>query len=358
MRILLDARFYGTENTGLGRYTKNVLDFLPKFLPSHELFVILAKKYFDTLPLPSNCQKILSQAPHYSLREQFELPRIISAYKPDLYYAFHFNVPLVMRVPYLVTIHDIIKSRFKNSDTTTRSPLIFRLKRLGYKLTISRAVSRARRIIVPTNSVKNEVLAEFDADPTIIKPVLEAPDDIFRSAKRVGTSLNLPANYLLYVGNAYPHKNLQVLLSALTILKSAELVIVSKPSAFLDKILRACDEKVLKRITILSNLGDKDLVEVYRRAKVLLAPSLMEGYGLPGIEAMMVGTPVIAASIPVFKEVYQDHAVYFDPRSPRDLVQKISKLSPDRSMLLNNPRRWQDVAREIAEVIIESSHSL
>lgn len=357
MRIFLDARFYGTEHTGLGRYTKNVLDYLPRFLSRHELIVLLNQPYYRVLSLPANCQKVLAHAPHYSLREQFELPRLIRQYKPALFFAFHFNVPLFMRVPFIVTIHDIIKSRFSGSDTTTRNPLLFRLKRLGYRLTIARAVHHALRILVPTNTVKNEVLAEFNADPTMIKPILEAPDEIFRTKLTAkARHLSLPARYLLFVGNAYPHKNLRILLSALALLKSEELVIISKPSPFLDKTLAACPQEVLSRITILSNLTDLQLVEVYQRAKALIAPSLMEGYGLPGIEALMVGTPVIAADIPVFREVYQDKATYFNPSRAIELVTAVQHITSRRP--LNYSRRWQDVAREISEVIIASSHSL
>ncbi|MCR4285479.1 MAG: glycosyltransferase [Candidatus Kaiserbacteria bacterium] len=107
------------------------------------------------------------------------------------------------------------------------------------------------------------------------------------------------------------------------------------------------------RIHVLSNLKDEDLVSVYQRATVLVTPSLMEGYGLVGLEALMVGTPVIASNIPVYREVYGDKVAYFDPTSPRDLARVIRETFSDESRRssLQFDRTWDDVACSIAEVI-------
>lgn len=353
MRIAVDARFYGTENTGLGRYTTNVVKHLPGFMKDHTLVILLRKKYIGRVELPDNCEAVEADFPHYSLSEQVLLPRLLRDKKCDVVYTLHFNVPLRIGIPFIVTIHDLIKSHFTGSDTTTHSSWLFRLKRWGYELTIRRAVQNALHIIVPSNTVKNDILATFDADPSRISAVPEAPDDIFRKIPGVKSSLNLPKNYLLFVGNAYPHKNLTVILDALQLLPQYSLVIVAKESPFLRSIMSRYDSS---RVRVLSGITDQDLVYVYAHAHALVTPSLLEGYGLPGIEASMVGTPVVASDIPVYREVYGDTVAYFDPRSADDLVRalKTVRRRSKKMSVRKIGRTWAAVCREIAEVVHES----
>ncbi|KKU46955.1 MAG: glycosyl transferase, group 1 [Microgenomates group bacterium GW2011_GWA2_46_7] len=315
MNIAIDARFYGSEHTGLGRYTTNVLKFLPQHLQGKSLKVLLRQQYFDTLKLPKNCEKVLCDIPHYSLTEQIKLPLLLRQLSPDLYYTFHFNVPLLSSVPTIITVHDLIKSHFTGSDTTTRSPWLYQLKRAGYNQVIQRALVRARDIIVPSNTVKNDILAAFPMVlPELIHPIPEAPDEIFRQN-----------------------------------LKLENFVIVAKQTPFLSRVLAPFDQT---RIHVLSDLTDQELVAVYHQARALVTPSLMEGYGLVGLEALMVGTPVIASNIPVYREVYGHKVTYFDPHSLSSLV---GALVNPQSYILNQTfnfdRTWDNVAQSIAEVI-------
>jgi glycosyltransferase involved in cell wall biosynthesis len=348
--IIIDARFYGTENTGLGRYTTNVMAYLPKYLPGHTLKVLLRRKYFDTLKLPSNCEKILCDIPHYSFAEQIKLPSLLTSLSSDLLYTFHFNTPILSNMPTVVTVHDLIKSYFTGSDTTTRTPWIYALKRAGYNIAMTKTLTKAVDVIVPTNTVKNQILAHFPmVKPEHIHPITEAPDPIFRSLKIVNCKLKIPTNYFLFVGNAYPHKNLSVLLDAMEKLKDQHLVIVAKPTSFLSKLLA---KRSLTNITILSDCSDQELVSLYKNAQALVTPSLMEGYGLVGLEALMVGTPVIASNIPVYREVYGNNVTYFNPYSASDLVKVL--INP-QSYISNQKytlkRTWDDVALSIAEVL-------
>jgi glycosyltransferase involved in cell wall biosynthesis len=350
MKIAIDARFYGNGHTGLGRYTTNVLTHLPKYLKDHTLQVLLRDAEFNKFPPSKNIEKIRCEIPHYSLSEQLKLPSLLNDLKSDLLYTLHFNTPILSKIPTIVTVHDLIKSSFTGRDTTTRSPWMYSLKRFGYNQVISKTLTHAKDIIVPTNTVKNDILATFpQIPPERIFPVAEAPDDIFRHP--VKSDVTLPKKYLLFVGNAYPHKNLKVLLDAFTSLndKSLHLVIVAKRSPFLSKVLAPYD---LSRIVVLSDVSDLDLVAVYQKAHVLVTPSLMEGYGLVGLEALMVGTPVIASNIAVYREVYGNKVIYFDPSSVADLIHKIKLVGANpRVRPLIFPRTWDDVAKEIGEVI-------
>ncbi len=353
MRIAIDARFYGTEHTGLGRYTTNVLSCLPSHLKDHQLFVLLRRKYFETLTLPANCTKILFDVPHYSISEQLLLPFKLSTLNLDLFYTLHFNTPILIRVPTVVTVHDLIKTYFTGRETTTRAPWLYHLKRAGYNLDVRHSLVNASAVIVPTNTVKNQILANFPkVKPEHIHPIPEAPDLSFtKSLKFDALNLDLPTNYLLFVGNAYPHKNLPVLLEAFKKLKdpTLNLVIVSKLSPFLSRTLAPYEPK---NIHIMSELTDKELHTVYQNASALVTPSLMEGYGLVGLEAMMLGVPVIASNIPVYREVYGDLVTYFDPTNSDQLSGAIKSVLADPVPApLKFTRTWDDVSQSIAEVI-------
>lgn len=351
LKIAIDARFYGSGHTGLGRYTTNVLQYLPKHLRGYTLRILLRDAEYQNFPGGKNIEKIHAEIPHYSLAEQLKLPSLLSSIGADLLYTFHFNTPIFSNIPTIVTVHDLIKSYFTGADTTTRTPWLYALKRAGYNQVIKHTLLHAQEIIVPTNTVKNDILADFPLlKPELIHAIPEAPDSVFRSKSAIGhLPSTIPGKYILFVGNAYPHKNLSVLIEAMKSLPTYELVIVAKPSPFLSRVLAPYDSS---HIQVLSNLSDPTLVEVYRQAQVLVTPSLMEGYGLVGLESLMVGTPVVASNIPVYREVYGDQVTYFDPYSVSSLVSALqSSFINPRPSPLKFPRTWDDVARDIAEVI-------
>jgi len=356
MNIAIDARFYGTGHTGLGRYTTNVLKYLPNHLPGQTLQVLLRDAAFDHFPSFNNVVKIHAEIPHYSLSEQLTLPKILKNIQADLLYTLHFNAPILSKIPKIVTVHDLIKSHFTGLDTTTHARWLYTLKRLGYNTVLSKTLSTASAIIVPTNTVKTDILSLF---PQVVSrsiyAIPEAPDAVFRSPTTTSTTHNLPSKYILFVGNAYPHKNLDILLKAATNLKDYDLVIVAKRTPFLTKVLAPYDPS---HIHVLSELDDKQLVTLYRHASVFVTPSLMEGYGLVGLESLMVGTPVVASNIPVYREVYGDKVSYFDPSSSCDLIEKIRLALKTKSKTFKFDRTWDDVAKDIAGVIHARSASL
>src|SRR3972149_856715 len=157
MKILLDARLYGPENTGLGRYVMNLVENLVKIDRRNSYTILLRKKYFDRLNFPPKWKKVLAEYRHYSLAEQISLPKVISQTKPNIVHFPHFNVPIFYRGKFVVTIHDILMHRQKGLEATTLNPFAYIIKRLGYKLVFGRAVRAATKVIVPSNYVKKEV---------------------------------------------------------------------------------------------------------------------------------------------------------------------------------------------------------
>ena len=157
MRIVIDARLYGLENAGLGRYTINLINELQKIDTENEYLILLRKKYFNRLNFNSNWKKILVDINHYSLQEQVKLPKIINDLKPDLVHFLHFNVPVFFRGKFIVTIHDLLMHKQKGLEATTLTPSRYFLKRLGYKFVFGNAVKNAVKVIVPSQAVKDEI---------------------------------------------------------------------------------------------------------------------------------------------------------------------------------------------------------
>jgi len=173
MKILIDARLYGLENAGLGRYTINLISELSKIDRKNQYTVLLRKKYFDELTLPENWKKVLADIRHYSFAEQIFVPKIIKKENPDVTHFVHFNIPIFCRGKFIVTIHDMLMHKFAGlSATTLPAPLYF-LKQLIYRMIFRKAILSSQKIIVPSNTVKKEILEYFKVDEGKIEVIYE-----------------------------------------------------------------------------------------------------------------------------------------------------------------------------------------
>jgi len=166
MKILIDGRLYGLENAGLGRYVMNLVTELSKIDSKNKYILLLRKKYFDSLNMPSNWKKVLADFRHYSFAEQIKLPGMIRKENPDVTHFPHFNVPVLHRGKYIVTIHDLLMHNQVGREATTLPMFFYAIKRLGYRFVFDTAVKRAATIIVPSQTIKKEVtdLYKISAD--------------------------------------------------------------------------------------------------------------------------------------------------------------------------------------------------
>lgn len=321
MRILIDCRFYGLENAGLGRYTINLVENLIRFDDKNSYILLLRKKYFNELNLPTNFKKILTDIKPYSLKEQLLLPVIVNRENPDLVHYVHFNAPLVNVKPFVVTIHDMIMHKSKGMETTTLNPLAYALKRFVYKFVFKNAVSKSRMIMVPSNAVKTELETYFKLETKKILVTYLGVD--YETQK---PSIPDREKYLLYVGNAYPHKNLDRLLDAIKISR-INLKISTSKGIFSKRLEDKIKEKgVHNLVKILGFVDDKTLKPMYQKSLAFIYPSLIEGFGFQGLEAMSSGTLLLCSDIPVFREIYGDNAIYFDPTNVGSISKAISEV--------------------------------
>lgn len=158
MKILIDARLFGPSHTGNGRYTKELIENLARIDSKNQYVIFLRKEVIDKINLPGNFTKVLADFPHYSFKEQFKLPFLIMKYQPDLVHFPHFNVPIIYFGKFVVTIHDMIMHKFTGGEATTRQFPIYQIWRLGYYLAFAKAVYGSIKIIVPSQTIKKELI--------------------------------------------------------------------------------------------------------------------------------------------------------------------------------------------------------
>jgi glycosyltransferase involved in cell wall biosynthesis len=322
MRIVIDCRMYGLENAGIGRYIINLINQIEKIDQKNEYYLLLRKKYFlDLIFRNPKFHKILADYSHYSLKEQIFLPIQLFKLKPDLVHFPHFNIPLLYFGKFVVTIHDLIKHTSKGMATTTRSPWLYWLKYFGYKVIFGYAVRRSLSILVPSQFIKKNLIDGYRLEGDKIFVTYEGVSKSPNNSKiEVINKYRIIKPYLLYVGNLYPHKNIDRLIEAVRIVdqnSSIELVIVCSRNVFWERL------KGKDHVKSLGFVPDEELKILYSQAKAFVFPTLSEGFGLPGLEAMETGCPVICSDIPMLREIYGDAAIYFNPLDINDIAKKI-----------------------------------
>ncbi len=326
MRIVIDGRFWGPKHTGLGIYTRELVKNLAKIDSRNQYYIFLRREALGNPEIPKKFQKIIVEASAYSLKEQLLVAFKLYQIKPDLVHFPSINLPVLYFGKFVVTVHDLIKHDFRGSPTTTRQPLVYWPKYLVYRFVSWWAIHRGCRIIVPSNDVKEKVIQKYAVNPEKITVTYESA---VLSAGRE-TPVSLPEKFVFYVGNAYPHKNLPRLIRAMDDVYSrtgAKLAIASGRNIFLNRLTKMANPNVV----LLGHLGDDELAYVYQRAQSYVFPSLAEGFGLPALDAMKFGVPVVCSNLPVFHEIYGPAALYFDAHDERDIAQKVIEV-------LTNPK--------------------
>ncbi len=331
MRIGIDCRLAGIEHAGLGRYIQSLVS---QLLTEHQeiewVLFFSQKKQHQLFAHLGRFEAIYSPVKHYTLREQWQMWQIFQSAHLDLLHVPHFNLPIMYNQPVVITIHDLLWHTQRGARVTTLPSWIYWPKYFAYKLVVRSALTRAKLILVPSNSVRSTLSQLYPDVKAKIQVTYEGasllpPEPITDS---------LPDKYILYVGSLYPHKNVELILQAMSHI-SHPLVVISARSAFTQQFLHLVKKYNLKsRVQVLHQVSDAQLHTIYRKAFCLIQPSLSEGFGLTGVEALTAGTPLLASDIPVFREIYQDGALYFDPHNHDSLVDLVKQIPSQKSKLI------------------------
>lgn len=368
MKIGIDARLYGTKHRGIGRYSQKLIENLEKIDQKNQYVVFLSKdNFFDFKPQNKNFKKVLVDSRVYSWQEQILFPLMLKKYKFDFIHFFHFNVPFFYRQRFIVTIHDLIISHYPSSRATTLNPLLYKIKLFFYQLIVKSTVRRAQKIIAISEFTKNDIVRLLKADDKKIQVIYEGIGTLKETTadcQMVLDNLSIKNKYLLYVGSAYPHKNLSKLLFVLAeMIKSRpdlKLVLVGEINYFYKQIKNEIKNLDLELNVILTDyINDDKLVCLYKKAEAYVFPSLIEGFGLPPLEAQNYNLPVISSNSSCLPEILGQSAIYFNPEDSIEMLEKINLLLDDeklRQELIIKGREnikkysWQKCAEETLDI--------
>ncbi len=373
MRIGIDARFYGGEQSkGLGRYTQKLIEYLAATDRHNEYVVFLQPDSFAQWSITAkNFTPVSAPYRWYTLAEQLFMPWLIWRAQVDLMHFPHFNVPLLYRGTFVVTIHDLIILRFPTSRATTLGPLLYKLKHWAGQLVMRHAALQSAHILTVSEFSKTDIAQYYSLPPSKITVTYEAADPprtqpSLSDQAQTLQQYHIKPPYLLYIGNAYPHKNLELLIGAMKALKQQptaagpwQLVLVGREDYFYKRLHQlAWSENVDDVVVFPGFVPDRQLAALSNQAALYVFPSLYEGFGLPALEAMVHGTPVLAARSSCLPEILGDGAAYFNPASVSDMIKQIQALteSATRTALIAAGQRrvqqyaWQHTASATARV--------
>lgn len=340
--IVIDARFLDPDSSGNGRLS---FDLLARLLPitPHRLTILVPPRSKDVLRpyLQANQQAIVTQEPWYSLAEQLSFRRRLLELQPTVVHFLHFNHPLRLPIPYIVTIPDLVLDDYP-------TPSAGFLKRRLYRLVMADAVSHSQVIIAVTEATKNDLIERYQAEPAKVRVVYEAVDSLRQppslpTATPLSptlTKLGVQSPYLLYVGQQRIHKNIDGLIRGFVRFKkqtedrTIKLVLAGKIDPAASWVNAALTEAgpLASDIIRTDFVSDTDLVLLFRHALAFVFPSFKEGFGLPPLEAMRYNLPVASSNASCLPEVLGDAALYFDPTSPAAIAKTLAQITADTTL--------------------------
>jgi len=338
MKIVVDARWI--KQTGIGRYLEKTLEQILKIDQQNQYILLIRSQDLAQIKLKANNLKLVF-ADHswYGIAEQTKLVRLIHNLKPDLVHFANFNVPLSYNGKFVVTIHDLTLLNFKNIKGKKFLPLIYRFKDWIMRRVLSHAVKKSLIILTPSEFVKNQIIKRYEISPAKIMVTYEAAEPEHQKITNVNLNkFNITRPFILYVGNAYPHKNLQRLILAFQLLLDKylcdlQLVIVGKKDTFhyqLEQEVRSAN--LSDRVIFTGFVSDDELDSLYRKAKIYTFPSLSEGFGLPALEAIGHNLPVASSKATCLPEVLGEAALYYNPLDIEEMAKVMYRLITDSNL--------------------------
>ncbi|PIR03448.1 MAG: hypothetical protein COV60_00205 [Candidatus Magasanikbacteria bacterium CG11_big_fil_rev_8_21_14_0_20_43_7] len=330
MKIGIDARMYGPRNAGLGRYIEQLIEQLKYLDDEHEYVIFLKQESFDAFQLPNQTwKKVLADVSWYGWKEQLFMPSILRQEHIDLMHFPHWNVPILYRKKFVVTIHDLIMFHFSRKEATTHGSLVYFLKDQLHRFLVRSVARRASSIFTTSEYTKQDIVKTLRIELKKIHVTYQAPflnnEQRATSNEQVVSLFGIKKPYVLYVGNAYPHKNLERLVQAWNIVEQEapgyQLVFAGKDSVFYENIKKSTQAlKHSSTVVFTGYVSDEELGALYENADLSVFPSLYEGFGLPPLEAMAHGVPVVSSNASCLPEVLGEAALYFDPESIDDMA--------------------------------------
>lgn len=342
-RIIIDARESGTST---GRYVDKLIEYLHKLEPEYEIIVLTKTPRIEFIKnIAPGFKVIESNYKEFTFAEQIGLLKQIDGLKADLVHFSMTQQPVLYKSKAITTIHDLTTARFNNPS---KNRLVFELKQLVYRRVIKRVAKRSQALITPSDWVKYDVAQFTKVSPSKISVTHEAADKITDDPEPI---LDLRSQkFIMYVGRPQPHKNLKRLVRAYSYVQLThprlKLVLVGKLDSNYQLLKDYIHRQGMSGVIFTDFVSEGRLRWLYENAQGYVFPSLSEGFGLPGLEALAHGLPLISSRATCLPETYKDGAVYFDPKSPSDMAEKIKAVLEDKELAAKLRRRGPKVASQ------------
>jgi glycosyltransferase involved in cell wall biosynthesis len=348
MKIGIDARFLThPQSGGFKTYTEELIAALAKIDTQNEYILYIDRPPDDKSRLPTNHQfasRIVSASlPMIGMpwREQVSLIHQVSKDQIDLFHSPCLTAPLLLTCPLVITIHDMIwafPKKFSRSGARSTQRKLME----WYNIFVPKYASKhASAIITVSQASKESIIEHLGLDAKQIFVTYEAASPSFRVVKddqlseSIRSKYQLPTHFILAIGSADPRKNLSALLKAYSMLpteirENYHLVIVWTHAFLADEFSKQVNNLGLANKTrFLQNISNNDLALLYNAASLFAFPSLYEGFGLPPLEAMACGVPVVAANNSSIPEIVGDAARLFDTTDVVEMATTINQVLSD-----------------------------
>lgn len=321
-KIVIDAR---ELRSSTGRYVERLLYYLQEVDTdlSHRYIILLKPKDMDGWePRSKRFTKVACPHKEFTLAEQFGLLWQLIRLHPDLVHFGMVQQPILYQGAVVTTMHDLTTLRFGNP---TKNRFVFRMKQRVYHLVNYIAAHKSRAVITPSEYVKDDVARTMRINSRRITVTYEASEPLSATAEPIPELAN--KRFLLYVGRPNPHKNLERLIEAFSLLKQdlpdLHLVLAGKEDTLFRRHARRIKHMGIPDVHFTGWISDGQLRWLYEHTAAYIFPSLSEGFGLPGLEAMTHGAPVVSSNATCLPELYGDAARYFDPLNVDGMTQAI-----------------------------------
>ncbi len=330
--IVIDAR---PIETSTGRYMQRLVEQLDNLSNDDIAYTVLVpSRYVEKWSRRLNhIAVVAADQKWYSFAEQWSLYKQLRKLKPDLVHFTMPQQPLLWRGKSVTTIHDTTLLRY--STNRDGNPLKYALRKHIFTTLLKTVIKRSGRVITPTEYVKQDLI-NFAGQDYASKFIVTLEAGEPSEDEPVAVSLLEGTQYLFYIGNAFPYKNLERIVRAYAVLKQTrpelELVFAGKPDYFYEQLETLSKELNIPDVHFLGFVSDGEKRWLFGHAAAYVVASLSEGFHIPGLEAMYEHCPVISADATCLPEVLGDAALYFDPSSTDSLVHTINTLFDDPSL--------------------------
>lgn len=335
--VIIDARMIGY--TGIGRYVADLLRYgsNQKTNYSFEIAVLTKPNSHDINSF--KIHGLIATSRIFSIREQLEIPRLIAKAKAKLVHFPQFNVALLTHSPFIVTIHDCAFDKIPEERPSS-------LAYAYYKVMMAFALKKAKKIIAVSHATKSDLVNIYNVpENKVIVIHLGIDVDYFKTTEiskttwsRIKGKFNLDAPYILYVGLIRPRKNIGKLLIAVQKLCSRfdrpfRLVMAGPLDNRFINVADTAKSLGIEDIVVQTGyLSDTELLALYKHSSMLILPSLLEGFGLPLLEGMASGIPVIASDIQAHREVVNDAAILVSPNDADAISEAMYRVFTDAAL--------------------------